>query len=164
MNLTVERLRELVSYDKRTGLFTALVARGPVSVGDALGTVRKDGYVLITVDYRRYLAHRLAHFYVNGAWPVGEVDHRDGDTSNNCWRNLRVGTRSFNQQNQRCAQVKNKSSGLLGVSRMDAKTERYRARIFVDGKERSLGSFSSAEAAHKAYVDAKRRLHEGGTL
>jgi hypothetical protein len=39
-----------------------------------------------------------------------------------------------------------------------------RARIAINGHQINLGRFRTAEAAHAAYVDAKRRLHEGCTL
>jgi hypothetical protein len=38
---------------------------------------------------------------------------------------------------------------------------RHYSQIRVNGKLISLGYFDSAEAAHEAYVNAKKRLHAG---
>ena len=63
------------------------------------GTSHPSGYRQIRIDYENYLAHRLAWFYVHGAWPDGEVDHIDGATDNNRLVNLRVVTRQQNRWN-----------------------------------------------------------------
>ena len=50
----------------------------------------------------------------NGAYPLGDVDHRDGDGLNNVPSNLRCVTRSLNMQNKR--RYKNNTSGVCGVT------------------------------------------------
>lgn len=68
--LTLDRLKEMVSYDLSTGEFV-WVARGRgIRTGRRAGSVeRKHGYRMITVDGVEYYAQRLAWFWVNGAWP-----------------------------------------------------------------------------------------------
>jgi hypothetical protein len=97
---------------------------------------------------------------MTGRWPNGVVDHINGDTSDNQWSNLRDVTHSVNCQNQRRAKRSN-ASGLLGVSFFDGKP---RASISVDGRPIHLGTFDTPEAAHQAYVEAKRKLHAGCTI
>ena len=36
-----------------------------------------------------------------GEWPEADIDHADGDRSNNSWRNLRQATRQQNNRNRR---------------------------------------------------------------
>ena len=159
--LTAERLREVLSYDADTGLFVWQAQRGCKRPGESAGT-QTDGYLQISVDGRLYKAHRLAWLYVHGAWPVDAIDHINGDRSDNRIANLRDVTLAINNQNRRCATA-GKSSPLLGVS-WYAQTRRWRAQIQVAGKNRGLGYFDDPQAAHEAYLAAKRQLHAGGTL
>lgn len=97
---------------------------------------------------------------MTGRWPVGDIDHRDSNKLNNAFCNLREVTEHENLQNQRRAHRNNKS-GLLGVSHQ---AQGYVARIYANGRKHYLGTFKTGEAAHSAYLDAKRRLHPGSTL
>lgn len=92
--------------------------------------------------------------------PEHFIDHIDGDKSNNRLANLRDVCRSVNGQNQRKAMRDNKS-GKLGVSVIGA---RFRALIVVDGKQRYLGTYDDAEAAHEIYLAEKRKFHAGCSI
>lgn len=159
--LTAERLRALVIYDPETGVFTHRAARKKIRVGEIAGTVDKQsGYALLCIDRRRYYGHRLAFLYMTGKWPKHMVDHRDGNRSNNAFVNLRDASRTINQQNRRSATV-GSASGLLGAFK---KRNKWESRIRTGGHIVPLGVFDTALQAHKAYVTAKRQLHEGCTL
>lgn len=57
-----ERVVELLNYEPSTGVFSwKKIRRGVRTL--AAGNTRKDGYVIITIDYHRILAHRLAVFF-----------------------------------------------------------------------------------------------------
>lgn len=162
-DLTAARLREVLHYDEDTGAFTWRARPRAFGSGRSLvaGTAVTRGYIMIRVDGVKHLAHRLAWMYCYGAWPTTHIDHVDGNTANNAIANLRDVDDDINHQNIRAAFVTNKS-GLLGA----ASTVRgnFVARIAVAGKRVHLGTFASAEAAHEAYLDAKRRLHAGCTI
>ena len=161
--LSHARLLELLRYEPETGNFIRLTEQGGRGgrPGSIAGT-RKDGYVQISIDARVYRAHRLAWFYMNGVWPAGEIDHEDTNRSNNRWGNLRDVPQVVNAENKRRAQS-NSKTGLLGAS-WSSRDRRFVARIKARGKHHSLGAFETAEQAHSAYVQAKRRLHEGCTI
>ncbi len=168
--LTQERLKQLFHYDPKTGLFTRLVAinkgRGVRSrVGDIAGCLDKSsGYIVITVDYINYGAHRIAWLYMTGEVAPEHIDHQNGDRAANWFANLRAVTASVNAQNQRKA-TKKSATGLLGVVTTKAAGKIYfHARLVVGGKRHYLGSFPTALSAHEAYVTAKRALHPGGTI
>jgi hypothetical protein len=160
--LTFERLREVVSYDPETGLFTWIRASNRrVRVGSTAGSL-SEGYVEIGIDGHSYKAHRLAWLYVYGSWPVRDIDHLDGNRANNALANLRDVSRRTNIQNQRKAKPNN-ASGFLGVA-PTVSGRRWTAQVHVGGKKHHLGCFDSPQEAHEAYVAGKRRLHEGCTL
>jgi len=80
-----------------------------------------------------------------------ECDHRDGDGLNNQRSNLRICTKTQNQQNQR--KQKSGSSKYKGVSwRQDYC--KWRSRIQLNGKLIHLGYFLSEKAAGTAYNQA----------
>jgi hypothetical protein len=95
-----------------------------------------------------YQAHRLAWLYMHGEWPVGDLDHINGDPADNRIANLRIATQSQNNANRRARRGRNK-----GVY-MEKKTGKYKANICVNRKQIYLGRFESAEAAKAAYDKA----------
>ncbi len=159
-DMTQARLKQRLHYDPDTGTFTWLQYRFPGGIGRVAGTTRRDGYVLIRIDGKMYLVHRLAVLWMTGEWPAAEVDHIDGNPSNNAWENLRDISIQGNRQNLRCGYGR---SGLLGAQWVE-EFQRWRAAIYVDGKRKFLGLYPTAEAAHNVYVNAKRQLHEGCTI
>lgn len=158
MELTAERLRQVVDYDPATGIF---VWRFGTRASRPAGSVSKNGYVKIGIDGRRgYYAHRLAFLWMGIPLPDG-VDHRNGRKADNAWENLRAATQALNNQNQR-APKRNSTTGVLGVHRNGSGFE---ARIGVGaGVRLYLGTFRSKEAAGQAYLKAKRKLHAGCTI
>lgn len=94
---------------------------------------------------------------MTGEWPIGQVDHMDGNRKNNAWLNLRNTSRKINAQNTKRARA-DSSTGIPGVSR---RGESWRSHIVVDGVKRHLGTFSSPEAAGKAFQAAKIKHQPG---
>lgn len=154
--LTLERLRALLCYDPDTGLFWNKVNRNRCAIaGEVAGHTEKNGYVMVKIDRKAHLAHRLAWFYMHGSWPSHQIDHINGNRADNRIANLRNVTACGNQQNVRRAQ-KNNRIGLLGVSRNGAN---YAANIEAHGKRHYLGTFPTVEEAGAAYKTAKAKLH-----
>lgn len=162
-DLTRERLAALLKYDPETGAFTRLVSSGRGGAGGIAGSPDRNGHIQITVDRRRYAAHRLAWFYVTGEWPEGVIDHRNGARSDNRFNNLRDISQEANTQNLVRATRRNQC-GLLGVRRNRSRLNPWSAVIVARGQFKHIGVFPTPEAAHAAYVTAKRQLHEGNTL
>ena len=161
-DITAARLRDLLHYDPLTGVFTWRMSRGRTAKRGSVAGCISDGYVKIMADRKTYPAHRLAWIYMTGQRPKYEVDHRDTVRANNAWKNLRDIPHSANCENRKAANITSKT-GFLGVSKHH-RSARYRARIRVAGRLVQLGWFDTPDAAHAAYVDAKRRLHEGCTI
>ena len=158
---TQSRVKELLSYDANSGLFFWTKNRSNVKAGAVAGCTSKNGYTLIRIDKKLFLAHRLAWIYCNGDDSVPDlIDHINGNKTDNRIENLRPATKVLNGQNRRAAQANNASSGLLGVAYI-SHTKKFTAYINKDERRQYLGLFENKEDAHEAYINAKRLLHEG---
>lgn len=154
-------LTYLFRYEPETGDFVRAKPRQGASVGEVAGCIVTNPatgkkYRHIGVNGEQLMAHRLAWFYVHGTWPVGEIDHIDGNSLNNAIANLREATRSQNSFN-RGQQVTN-TSGFKGVCWHKNRCK-WAASITVDRKQKHLGYFPTAELAHAAYCEAAKKLH-----
>jgi hypothetical protein len=147
-----KRLLELLHYEPETGVFTRLVRTAQcMRVGDVAGRTDTWGYRQIGVDGRKHLAHRLAWLYVTGEWPAEQIDHVNGDRSDNRIVNLRLATGSQNQANMR--KRGDNTSGYKGVA-WNAKCRKWQAYIGVNGRRHHLGLFNDPAEAHAAYISA----------
>lgn len=170
MELTATILRDRLDYDPETGVFTwkphpgsanahrawdAQWAGKPVAVElrpSKTTAGREDA--MFRVLGRCYMASRLAWLYMTGDWPKGEVDHKDLDTTNNRFANLREATHGQNQANKKA--MKNNRLGVKGVYK---RCNKYRAQINVGGKVRHIGAFNCPTAASIAFTKAHRLAH-----
>lgn len=109
---------------------------------------------------KEYVQHRLAWLYMHGRWPSGDIDHINGNRSDNRFSNLRDVATQTNSENRRCAQ-KNNKAGLLGVTK---RRNGYEARIRVLGRLIYLGLYDTPERAHEVFLQAKRERHAGCTI
>lgn len=160
-DLTLSRLHELIEYVPETGLFFWRKSSGRCKAGTLAGTEGGNGYLQISIKKHRNYLHRIAWFYMTGEWPKDDIDHLDGNRSNNRWSNLREATRTINMQNRRSVAANKTSCSLLGAYKT---RKHWLSKIRVDGGNIHLGVFDTAEEAHAAYIEAKRRLHPGCTL
>ena len=156
--LNAKRLRAVLDYDPATGVFTWRVRQGPsghnrVPEGEPAGSVWADGYRRIKIDYAAYPASRLAFLYMEGRWPVAQIDHINRDRSDDRWCNLREATRHQNQGNR---YNKNNALGLKGVC-FEKDRGKFKAYIDMNGKTVNLGRFDTAEEAQAAYAAAAEK-------
>lgn len=167
--LTAETLRQLLDYDPATGVFTWFPREetdrfvktwNARFAGKTAGRSKpnKNGYLEIAIDGKLYYIQRLAWLYMTGEWPSVNVDHEDRNKSNNRWSNLREATVPQNARNM--AAHKDNKSGFKGVSVTSiACAKKFVAFIRVEGKNRNLGYYYTAEEAHEAYKAAAAKHH-----
>lgn len=158
--LTQARLKELLSYDPETGIWTRLVNRPGrgAKAGDNPNNQGGSGYIEFCVDGKNYRSNRLAWLYMTGEWPPALVDHKDLNRTNNRWSNLRIATHSQNKANGRA--YANNGRGVKGVSiNKWMKLRPYRVRIQVNGKPIELGHFATLEEAGAAYASAAEKYY-----
>lgn len=160
--LTANRAKELLDYDKDTGQFRWKMSRSKqAKAGDVAGYISCYGYRKMMIDRKEYFAHRVAWLVSYGKWPKHEIDHINGERDDNRLSNLRDVPPALNKQNQTKPQSSNKTSKYLGVG-WDQSRNKWRAQIYANGKTKFLGHYGCEDAAHRAYVAAKRELHPGG--
>jgi len=113
--------------------------------GKPASTLKPDGYRYVHFNYRTELAHRIAYKIMTGLDAV-EIDHIDGDRSNNKWCNLKNGTRSDNLRNVRLK--RSNTSGCHGVS-FSKRAQRWVAVINIgtfDSKDEAVAARKKVEA------------------
>lgn len=104
-------------------------------------------YLRATTGSREYF-HRAV-------CPYGQVtDHRNGNTLDDRRSNLRPASRAENARN--CRAHRDSLSGVRGVKRSGS---RWRADIFLGGRNRYLGSYGTKAEAAEAYARASREAH-----
>jgi hypothetical protein len=147
--LTQAALRRLLQYDPESGHFTWKVnSGGPKRAGTLAGVNNRIGYRVIRINQKLMYAHRLAWVWMTGEEAPVEIDHINGDKSDNRWVNLRASNRKENSLNTFRAWGHNKSTGILGVSRTG---NIFRATL----RNKHLGQFDTADKAKAAYEKAK---------
>jgi hypothetical protein len=103
------------------------------------------GYRCGRLNYQYVLAHRVIWKMMTGE-EAKEIDHIDGNRSNNAWANLRSVTASLNRRN--ATRRSDNTSGYTGVT-LDTRG-RWRAGINIGGKLIHLGVFPTREEAASA--------------
>jgi hypothetical protein len=148
--LTAEFVRSVLDYDEATGIFRwrsrpDRSKRWNTRYAGTVAGAAVKGYVHIQLPKpRNYYAHTLAWLYVYGEWRPDELDHANGDRSDNRIENLRIANYSENACNK--ARQKNNKSGVAGVS-FHPGSGKWRARINKDGKKVFDGLFDTVEEA-----------------
>jgi len=143
--LTQERLCKVLEYSPKTGIFVWRVSLSRrVKIGDIAKSHNSCGYVTISIDNKRYQAHRLAFLYMEGYLPENDVDHLNGIRDDNRWKNLRHVTRSCNMQNYGVNSAS--TSGFTGVYRNKC-AKKWQAYITIRGKTIYLGCHDTSEEA-----------------
>jgi hypothetical protein len=162
ISLTQERLKELLHYDPETGVFTWIGTKARrICNGDEAGSIRKPNssglaYRLININYNPEYAHRLAWLYMTGNIPEDQIDHKDGDGTNNRWANLRPCSDGQNKRNTR--KPKTNKSGFKGVA-FHSQRQKWRAYISINGRQIHLGLFDTPSEAYAARCRSAADVH-----
>ena len=147
--LTQARLKTLLRYNKRTGLFFWKNPAGRVKPGTQVVCTDSNGYIMVRLDGRLYRAHRLAWLWVHGVFPK-LIDHKNRIKSDNRIANLRECSQHENVINR--SLCKSNKTGYKGVS-FDKQKKLYRACSSYKRQHIFLGYFKSPEEAYKMYLE-----------
>jgi hypothetical protein len=156
--ITQEKLKEMLTYNPDTGIFTWKVKHLKKCIlNKNAGTLKKAGYITISIKKRLYLAHRLAWLYVYGEWPKNHIDHINGVRDDNRIENLRDVTQRQNCQNKQS----NRQGKLVGTI-YDKRDSKFYSRISIKNKLYTITSHETEQQAHEAYLEAYEFLKENG--
>ena len=138
----------MIIYHPDTGRFFRKFMRGTKET--AIG-VNSAGYKVMWYRGKVRPAHQVACELMGvDIAPGYVVDHINRDRTDNRWCNLRVVEGRVNRHNRGQTGGRQLPTGVRVTS-----SGKYQARIRVDGKLLSLGSYGDLESAVKAYEDFK---------
>ena len=149
-------------YEEKTGLpwsSRKFLGKGWGTDGHFKQLTAKSGrgYYYVGVDGKIKRWHRIVYEYFNGPIPKGkEVDHINNVRSDNRISNLKLKTHKDNSRS--CLKYKNNTSGHPGVV-WRKENKKWRAQIYINGKNKSLGHFDNKLEAAEAYKKAKIKYH-----
>lgn len=172
-SISADMIRAWFDYEPSSGILRYRPRTHPTSklwnaifakrVGRRAGTVQQVGSTLtdrriISLGHNGKMLSApvaaVAFIWVTGKWPAHEMDHRDHNTLNDRWCNLREATKAQNLCNRRV--LRKTKSGYKGVYE---KNGRYRASITSKKVARHIGAYSTPIAAALAYDAEALRLH-----
>lgn len=139
-SLSFDYVNSKYKYDPDTGHIISRHYKRPI------GVCRGNGYLTIIIDGKPYMAHRLAWLLTHQRWPEHEIDHINGDRSDNRLSNLREATRQQNMINRRTHK-----SNKLGVKGVIQVGKRFRAQLWFNGQFVLASMFGTIEEASAAY-------------
>lgn len=164
-NITKERLEELFTYDKETGnLYNKIKRKYDQDLSKPVGTLTPYGYLYCKVDGVSYQVHNLIYVLIYGHNPE-EIDHIDGNKSNNKLSNLRPCTRNENRANIKV--YKSNKLQIKGVQ-FDEKGQRAIGQVKVDNFRywksfRVTSNRSKEQAILEAFLyvlDIREQVHK----
>ena len=170
--IDLDVVRALVSLDASSGLLF-WKARSPDSFSGEEGYRRRaagrwnammagrealtglcQGYKRGSIVRRQVAAHRVVWALHHGEWCPTNIDHINGDKTDNRPENLRAAAHEANSRNQKLRS--SNTSGQMGVS-WNVAAKAWVARINADGERKYLGKFADFGAAVAARKAAEAR-------
>ena len=149
--ITQAELKDLVDYVD--GQLVAKTNSKQRKVGKMLGTLTPKGYLKASVHGKVQRIHRLVFLYFHGYFPL-QIDHIDGNRTNNRIQNLREATSTQNNQNRKAIGA----SKIKGVY-WHKQSKKWVAAICIRRKNIHLGSFEKIEDAALVATKARKELH-----
>ena len=154
-DISLEEAQSLFYY--REGVLYWAVDRKSNKVKDQpVGNLSPHGYFETKVNNKSVKVHRIIFLLAHGYLPEN-VDHIDGNRSNNHIENLRAATMAQNKYNQKL--YKSNKSGVKGVY-WDKYNHKWAAQISHNKKVHYLGTFDDINEAAKVVDMARQKLHK----
>lgn len=154
--MTPQMIDTFLNYDPVTGVFIwknrelemfktyrAFIQWNKRYAGTIAGSVKNNGYVFISIKKKIIRAHRLAWFITYGKWPVFQIDHINGNPSDNSIKNLRDVPPSVNAKNKRLSDKS--GTGFPGVYLHQS--GKFRVKGMVNNSQKHIGYFENLDDA-----------------
>ena len=124
----------------------------------AFATINGQGYKQGSINGTIYNAHRVIFLHYHG-WLPPEVDHENGDITDNRIANLRPADRKINMRNMK--KRRDNTTGETSIT-WDVKAEKWSVLITHNNRRHFVGRFEDIEDAIRAR-DYKRKELGGFT-
>ena len=156
-----EYLKSRLDYNPETGIYTWKYRNGNTKedktfnarfAGKEAGSKNRKGYLMIKIDGNKHHAHKIAYLFMTGKLPENQIDHINGNRSDNRWENLRAATNEENQKNRKIG--KSNTSGVMRVN-WNKRQNKWCVRINVNKKRINLGVFENFNEAVKVRKEAE---------
>jgi len=149
-----QHLKSELEYNPESGVIFRCAGRWMPKRKATLNTVHPNGHMYGTFMRKTYKAHRVAWFLHHGAWPMGEIDHINGNAQDNRIANLRDVTHKENTRNMK--RRSDNTSGITGIS-YHTKIKRWVVQI----GRRYIGCYKTKEeaAVSRAAEEVKAGYH-----
>jgi hypothetical protein len=152
--LTQKRLKEVLVYNPKTGIFMWKKTGPGRKKTKIAGGIDVHGYRVINIFYTQYKAARIANLYMLGYLPENQMDHKNKIRDDDRWKNLREVSAQCNLRN--CCVYKNNKSGVTGIS-FGKKDNRWLSDMRVNNKTIHLGQYKDKTDAIKARWEAEKK-------
>lgn len=156
--LDYHEIRSMFRYDPNTGVLIRVWRKtwkgNVVYHGKPITSSTKNGYSQVNINKRPYATHRVIFVYMTGKEPPCDVDHINGDRSDNRWSNLRLVDRAENLKNTGLRPTN--TSGVIGIS-FDKSKRKWHAYINSAPNVRlNLGYHTTKDSAIAARKAAEK--------
>ena len=150
---------DIFMYNPETGILQWKIKpyKGRVNIGDIAGNDNVKGHLRVKYKNKTMFVHRIIYEMHYGAVPHGmQIDHKNGNKSDNRLSNIRLATAAQNSQNIK-KPLRN-TSGCVGVD-FNKSSGKWMARISKQMNRIVIGYFDTKEEAYAARVAAEKEYH-----
>lgn len=150
-------LEMYLDYDSDSGVLTRRLSTNPRGkAGDPIRVLNDEGYIVCCIGKIKLRAHRVAWCWMTGSWPERDLDHINGDRTDNRFANLREATRSQNLMNT--GVKRSNKSGVVGVH-FCSERMKWVAQIKIGRRTTCLGRFDQFADAVAARKEAEKSYY-----